>query len=384
MKSKKHILVAPLNWGLGHATRCVPIINTLLSRDYKVTLASDGSALEPLKKEFPELPTLQLPGHNVTYARHGKDFKRKISSQISHIRRTIKAEHRVLDHYIDELKVDGIISDSRFGMYSDTIPSVLISHQLTVLSGNTTRISSYINRQYINRFTECWVPDYAHEHNLSGLLGHPNKVFLNVKYIGPLSRMQKNILPQKYEITAILSGPEPQRSLLEDILINQLKKYNGNVLIVQGILAKEEQRKQLGNIEMVNFLTTHSLEKAINESDFIISRSGYTTVMDLAAMQKKVFFIPTPGQPEQEYLAAYLKKKGIAPFAHQDDFSVKDLSKLSIYKGFTAQEDSQESGDFFGLFEGEGKLGTHSKFTLDIHLFFVRLNNMFNNRESQT
>lgn len=377
-------MIAPLNWGLGHATRCIPIINALLKEGHRVVIASDGQALEILKKEFPELQTVSLPSYNITYSENAKDFKLKLFLQTGHIKKAIKAENKALQNYIKTLRINAIISDSRFGMYSDQIPSIIISHQLTVLSGKTTAISSFLHGRYLKKFDECWVPDYNNLENLSGILCRSKKINHSIKYIGPLSRMKKETLPQKYSITAILSGPEPQRSLLEKILIEELKKYNGKVLLVQGIVDDEVERRQIGNIEIVNFLTTQELERCINQSGFIISRSGYTTIMDLAALQKKAFFIPTPGQPEQEYLAQYLKEKRIAPFTNQEDFKIKKLSNLSLYSGFSEQLENNELSDFFGLFECKRKLRAHTKFTFNINFLLVRLNNMFYNREAQT
>lgn len=377
-------MIAPLNWGLGHATRCIPIINALLKEGHRVVIASDGQALEILKKEFSELHTVPLPSYNITYSENAKDFKLKLFLQTGHIKKAIKAENKALQNYIKTLRIDAIISDSRFGMYSDQIPSIIISHQLTVLSGKTTALSSFLHGRYLKKFDECWVPDYNNLENLSGILGRSKKINHSIKYIGPLSRMKKESLPQKYSITAILTGPEPQRSLLEKILIEELKKYNGKVLLVQGIVDDEVERRQIGNIEIVNFLTTQELERCINQSGFIISRSGYTTIMDLAALQKKAFFIPTPGQPEQEYLAQYLKEKRIAPFTNQEDFKIKKLSNLSLYSGFSEQLENNGLSDFFGLFESKRKLRAHAKFTFNINLLLVRLNNMFYNREAQT
>lgn len=377
-------MVAPLNWGLGHATRCIPIITTLLDQGHRVVIASDGEALRLLKKEFPRLPAVSLPSYDITYSEKAKDFKLKMFLQTRHIRKTIKAEHKALKNYIPLLHIDAVISDSRFGMYSSLVPSVIISHQLTVLSGKTTAISSFIHRSYLKKFDECWVPDYNDAENLSGILGHPKKTLNNVKYIGPLHRMKKEVLRQKYNIAVILSGPEPQRSMLEKILLEQLKKYNGTILIVQGLVGKEVRRKQLKNIELVNFLTTQELETVINQSGLIIARSGYTTVMDLAALEKKAFFIPTPGQPEQEYLAHYLKEKKIAPFAKQEDFTIKKLSNLPFYTGFLKQPAPPPLEHFFSFFEREGKLRTHSKFAFNINFLLVRFNNMLHNREAQT
>lgn len=382
MSKMANILVAPLNWGLGHATRCIPIIQALQDDGYGVILASDGIALTLLQKEFPHLQAVTLPSYDVEYSKKGVNFKRKMLSNLPKIAKAIRREHKALQHILERYAIDGVISDNRLGLYSSKVPTVFITHQLQILSGTTTGLTSFLHKRFIKRFDECWVPDYKGNSNISGILGHPKKIVPNVHYIGPLSRMKKETTTSKYDVLVILSGPEPQRSILEEILLLELKKYNGTVLFVRGIVEKEETRYQQKNIEIVNFLTSHKLTKVMNSVAFVIARSGYTTIMDLAAIQKKAFFIPTPGQTEQEYLAKRLKEKGIAPFSKQEDFKVKDLAKLCVYKGF---EDAQEVialRDFFGLFEGKRKLRSHSKFAFNIDFLIMRFNNMLHNREA--
>lgn len=374
--------MAPLNWGLGHATRCIPIIQALQNDGYGVIIASDGIALALLKKEFPHLQTITLPSYDVEYAKKGAHFKRKMLSNLPKIAKAIQKEHKALQQILEQYTINGIISDNRLGLYTSKVPTVFITHQLQILSGKTTWLTSFLHRLFIKRFDECWVPDYKENLNISGILGHPKKTMPNVRYIGPLSRMKKEITTSKYDVLVILSGPEPQRSILENILLVELKKYNGNILFVRGLIEKEESRHQEKNIEIVNFITSQRLEKVINSVDFVIARSGYTTIMDLAALQKKAFFIPTPGQTEQEYLAKRLKEKGIAPFSKQEDFKVKDLAKLCVYKGFEYPQERIVLRQFFGLFEGKRKLRPYSKFAFNIDFLVMRFNNMLHNREA--
>lgn len=379
----KTILVAPLNWGLGHATRCIPIIRLLQNEGNRVIIASDGASLELLKKEFPETKAVALPGYNISYPAKGSHFKTKMLASGPQLFKAIRKEHKLLDLLLDEYGVDGVISDNRLGLYTHKVPSVFITHQLKVLSGKTTWLSTYLHNRFIKRFDECWVPDNEGPYNLSGEMGHPEKKVLPVKYIGPLSRMRFNKEAAKYKAIVILSGPEPQRTLLETKLLTEFKKYSGKVLLVQGIIESKTVVKTKGNIEIVNFLTTPELEKAINSSEFVVSRSGYTTIMDLACMGKIAFFIPTPGQPEQEYLAQTLKDKGVIPFCTQDGFKIKKLATIPVYKGFKEMAPRPDLRQFFGLFERKRELRTHSKLTFNIDLLFVRFYNMFNNRKTE-
>ncbi len=382
MSESINILVAPLNWGLGHAARCIPVIKALQQDGYTVVIASDGDALALLDKEFPSILKVTLPSYNIEYAKKRQDFKRKMISSIPKIMKAIRKEHKILKYIIETYNIKGIISDNRLGLYTSKVPTVFITHQLQVLSGKTTSATTFLHKRFIKRFDECWIPDYKGRYNLSGILGHPKKGKYNVRYIGPLSRMEKTDLKQHYDILVILSGPEPQKSMLETILLKELKKYNGKILFIQGRIEEEEQRSIQKNIEIVNFLTSEELSKAINTSDFIIARSGYTTIMDLAALQKKAFFIPTPGQTEQEYLAKRLKEKGIAPYSNQNIFKVKDLAKLAVYKGFDEPHETIDLKGFFGLFKSERKFRSNTKFTFDINFLLMRFNNMLDNRKT--
>ena len=330
---KKRILVAPLNWGLGHATRCIPLINALLQHNFEPIIASDGVALALLKKEFPEITCLELPGYNIKYAKKGYLFKFKLLKDSPKVIKAIKAEKKAVENIIVTYKIDGVISDNRLGVYNKSLPCVFITHQLQVLSGNTTWLSTKLHTKIIHNFNECWVPDNRDEPNLSGKLGHTENGHLNTKYIGPLSRFKKVDCDIKYDVMVLLSGPEPQRTMLEEKLLIDFESYSGKVLFVKGVVEKEFSLIEKNNLTICNYMTSDVLEKALNESSFIVSRSGYTTIMDLAKLGKKAFFIPTPGQFEQEYLAKRLFDGGFVPYCKQDDFSIDKLETIKDYKG---------------------------------------------------
>jgi predicted glycosyltransferase len=209
-----------------------------------------------------------------------------------------------------------------------------------------------MHQRIIKKFDECWVPDVNENPNYSGVLGHLEKHNFNLKYIGILSRFKHQKLNVKYNLLVVLSGPEPQRTLLENKLLIELKNYKGKVLFVRGILSPESKIKESSNFEIVNYLLSNNLEIAINQSEIVIARSGYSTIMDLAVLGKKAFFIPTPGQFEQEYLAERLQKKLIAPFATQNNFELDNLKKLTKYSGFNKYKITFNL-DFFNLFEGK-------------------------------
>jgi uncharacterized protein (TIGR00661 family) len=329
----KNILVAPLNWGLGHATRCIPIIRELEKHGFTPIIASDGVALLMLQKEFPHLQSVTLPSYEIEYTKDGADFKWKLIKNSPKMIQAIIEEKKMVKNLVTTFDLKGIISDNRLGVYSKKIPSVFITHQLNVLSGKTTWISSKLHQHFIKKFTECWIPDIQESPNLTGKLGHLENSTLNLKYLGPLSRLDKKVLPIKYDLMIILSGPEPQRTMLEEKLLEEIQHYKGNVVFIKGVIDDEQKKEVIKNVTYYNYMTSSALEKTFNESEIVLCRSGYTTVMDLAKLNKKAFFIPTPGQFEQEYLAKRYKRNGIAPFAKQEDFRMINLNEIIMYKG---------------------------------------------------
>lgn len=351
--SQKNILVAPLNWGLGHATRCIPIIQKLKEYGYNPTIASDGAALQLLQKEFPHLKSLELPSYRISYPKKGKNFRWKMIHNMPTIILAAAKERKLIDKWIIEHQLSGIISDNRIGVFSNQIPSVYVTHQLNVLTGFTTYFSTKLHQKSISKFTECWIPDFENEPNLSGKLGDSTNLNCKIKYIGALSRFRKMDLPLQYDLMVLLSGPEPQRTFLEEKLISELKNYAGKVVFVQGIVAEKQEILQTGNIIFYNFMQSAALEQALNESALVLCRSGYTTIMDLAKLGKKAFFIPTPGQFEQEYLAEKFQEESLVPFCKQENFTIDKLMKTENYKGLSCIEEQVNWTELFSLFDGK-------------------------------
>ena len=350
----KRILVAALNWGLGHATRCIPIINDLKKQAFEPVIASDGQALELLKKEFPELIHIELPSYNIQYSEKASGLKWKLMLDSPKILSIIQRENKLTEKLVKNLGIKGIISDNRWGMRSKMLQkNVFITHQVKVLSGSTTFLSSYIQRRYIAKFDECWIPDVEGEKNLSGILGHPGKLPENVKYIGNLSRLNKSNSEIQYDYLVLLSGPEPQRRILESILLKEFENTEFKVLFVRGIISEEEIANSNPNLTIKNYLFESSIEEAINSSRYVICRSGYSTLMDLSKLEKKAFFIPTPGQPEQEYLAKRMEELNIAPFCEQDDFKFEKLKEIESYDGLGNIGNHTFIGSCLAFFKGE-------------------------------
>lgn len=343
----KRVVVAPLDWGLGHATRCIPIIHELLKRDCQVYIASSGNALQLLKQEFPQLPSIQIESYKASYSVR-IPLMIAVFLQIPKFLRAIRNEHQQLNDIVKEYKIDFVISDNRYGCWSNIVPSVFITHQITIQMPPLLKwmqpIINYFNARFIKHFTQCWIPDAA-DQNLSGVLSRLSLNKIDALFIGILSRFKKTTIDSdvKYKIAIVLSGPEPQRSILEEILLNQLEDSIGQVVLVRGVVEDTVKWKSEGNIVTVNFLPSVKLEEIINQSELIIARSGYSTIMDLAQLQKKAILIPTPGQTEQEYLAKRLMEQGICFSMNQYDFNLDYALKQSVgFKGFINIEVSNQ------------------------------------------
>lgn len=346
------ILVAPLNWGLGHATRCIPLIEALERRGDSVILASDGVALHLLKAEFPHLPVVELPSWRIRYETSNMVWN--IAWQLPRILYAIRAEHRMVRYLVKTHHIDGIISDNRYGCFNHRVKSVILTHQLRlhIHQKPLQWITNALLRMALRKFDVVWVPDVAGEPNLSGSLSHPKPEELLVRYVGPLSRMKKEPdtknpkagapRPRKteYDVAVILSGPEPQRSMLEHKLLEQAMAFTAHRFIfVRGKTQGMEHHFVTENIEVVSYLTSHALNELLCRSKVVVCRSGYSSLMDLVALGNKAILIPTPGQTEQEYLADYFAEKGIFVTQRQDEIDLeKGLESISASTGFVPEQ----------------------------------------------
>ena len=328
---KPAILIAPLDWGLGHATRCVPIIQMLVQKKCSVVIAAEGKVKALLQQEFPELQFADLKGYNIRYSKNKWSLPFVIGTQIPKIFSAIQYENKRLQEIVKEHSIDGIISDNRFGFYHYSVPSVFITHQLlikTSLGKMVNGLVQKINYSYINRFSECWIPDYEGENNLAGELSHPwKKPFIPLRYTGALSRFQKKKVTEK-NVLIILSGPEPQRTIFENSLMKQIKKYKQPLVLVRGLPDEKNELKAPENISVYNHLPSEELNQKLAEASVVMSRCGYSTIMDVAVMKKKSILIPTPGQTEQEYLAKHLMKNNFALCMDQNKFRLKNALEL--------------------------------------------------------
>ncbi|MCG2616054.1 glycosyl transferase family 28 [Terrimonas sp. NA20] len=335
---RPRVLVAPLDWGLGHATRCIPVIYELQKQQADVWLAGERSQEHLLRQEFPGLPFLPLRGYRVRYSKKASGLWRALLRQMPGLWGSVQREKKWLSAMIEQHQFDLVISDNRFGLSHPGVPCVFITHQLTIktsLGKWLDKQAQRMNYQFIRRFQECWIPDYKTEPNLAGSLAHPI-VFPDIPcfYTGILSRLQQNNTPiTQRHLFISLSGPEPQRTIWEDRLINDLFNYKGTATVVRGLPDSDRLMPSTNDIRFFNHLGSQAFAEELGKAEWVICRSGYSTVMDLAKMGKKAILVPTPGQPEQEYLAQHLHNNGFAPFISQKDFTLERA--LSIASDYT-------------------------------------------------
>jgi uncharacterized protein (TIGR00661 family) len=338
-----NILVSPLDWGLGHATRCIPVIRHLIKAGHKVTIAGYGRSLILLQNEFPSLESIELRGFSPSFPSSGNTILHLVLLLPDFIG-SILQEHRELRKLIPRYHFDIIISDNRYGLWNKKVRSILITHQVMIKTPSWLWFAEYpiyrITRLMIRCFDKCWIPDYKEPPGLSGDLSHKYPAPGNARFIGPLSRFAQgeNMLekiPGDEKITAIISGPEPQRSIFEDILTKQLASLGQQATIITGKPEAEETMVTNGNLTIQPHLSVREISSEINSSSLVICRSGYSSIMDLQALGAKALFVPTPGQTEQIYLAELHQKSGMALWRSQEALNLKfDIGKAMKSAGF--------------------------------------------------
>jgi uncharacterized protein (TIGR00661 family) len=334
MENEKKILVCPLNWGLGHASRCIPLIRQLLHQQKEVLIATDGYPLELLKNEFPELTCINFPSYTIQYSESNSQLWAIIRLLPAIIKR-INTEHRQLKKIIQAYSIDTVLSDNRFGLWNKNIRSLYMTHQLMIKMPRRFKwiepVISKIHHFFIQQYDVCLIPDKFENGGYAGDLTHKYKLPGNARFIGILSRFDgthdgaksHSLNNATYEIMAVLSGVEPQRALLEEILIKSLSQQDIHSLVVQGLPQEEQKIQQTGKVTVVSHLSSTEMEHYLRDTPIIICRSGYSSIMDLIALNKTALLVPTPGQTEQEYLARYLSDKDLFTTVKQDKLSLK-------------------------------------------------------------
>ena len=271
---------------------------------------------------------------------HDPNMAMKMLTQVPKLVLGIITEYFSLRKIIHSKKIDGVISDNRFGMWNKSIPCVFITHQINIKSPVFSKLIKKINHFFIEKYNECWIPDFSNN-LLSGELSKIDFKNDTFKFIGPLSRLEKKDLHIGYKYCFLISGPEPQRTILENIAKRELEKIKEKSIIILG-KTEENNTEKYGIHTIHSHLKSEELNIALLESEIIICRSGYSTLMDLYKLKKKAILIPTPGQTEQEYLAKYLEKKSIFLSQIQDNFCVQSAYfQIENYAGFNNNIESE-------------------------------------------
>jgi spore coat polysaccharide biosynthesis predicted glycosyltransferase SpsG len=342
---KRTILISPLDWGLGHATRCIPIIKELLKNNCTVIIGGSGNAGELLKKEFPQLIYEEAPATKIRYSKSAAGFIWALLKQIPQAITQYKLEKKWLQEIINKHEINAIISDNRYGLYNQKISAVIITHQICIKTGLGKYVDGLFNRlvtyKLLEKFQAVWIPDNKENPTMGGELSHPTVApHVPLIYLGILNRFSQvdAVVSKTKKILVLLSGPEPQRTLLENKMIQQLPSLNWQVDVVRGLPASAQTIENLNAVHFYNHLDTERLFEKIKEAELIITRSGYTSLMELLPLNKKCIFIPTPGQTEQQYLAQLQQNNGRALCFNQEDFNVEKAISQGEKHSFQLEE----------------------------------------------
>jgi UDP:flavonoid glycosyltransferase YjiC (YdhE family) len=328
---------------LGHATRCIPIVEALLKLGIRPKLAGSGASLAILRDHFPQLAFRTLPAYNVRF----KHFYSLIP-QLPRLWSVVRKERRLLHTWLKEGWVDAVISDNRYGLWHSSVPTAFVCHQLAPLppfGGDLAHWLSYtLHSRFLRHMNQLWIPDQKYLPNLSGKLSHQfDQRDPRLRWLGPLSRytdFDKKESNRTWSVVVLLSGPEPQRSLLENTIVPQLVGLDRSALLIQGLKGNRTLFEEKIGYTRCNYLGGEALAHALYSADVVIARPGYSSLMDFAALGlRQLILIPTPGQTEQQYLARRLAEAGSAYIAQQKRFSLRQaLKAVDNMQGLRAME----------------------------------------------
>ncbi|MBE0521966.1 MAG: hypothetical protein IBX39_06850 [Candidatus Methanoperedenaceae archaeon] len=345
------IFISPLSWGLGHAARVTPIIRELIGHGHEVTIAASGGALEMLKKEFPDCSFILFRDYPAPYS-STRFFLPKFALSIPNLSRALADEKKTAGRLLSNNRYDMIISDSRPGVYSEKIPSFFISHQLSFNLPYFIKpfeiLSQYANEYFHKRFERIIIPDnYPDTVCLSGKLCQSTRRTTNMKayYMGILCPAYKTDISEDLDFLISISGPEPQRSKLEEIILPQVQELPGEKMVILGCPQNNFEKKLDKDTAVKSYVSFEEKNTLMNRAKFIISRSGYTTMMEIAELNKKQgLFIPTPGQTEQEYLSEYYEQ--LKWFHSKSQYRLdlyKEVEKAKKYTGFPTMPETKDN-----------------------------------------
>lgn len=388
------VLVAPLDWGLGHATRCVPVVREFLRAGAEVELAVVKANANFFREVFPELRQRLAPSYNIVYPKHGYNMALWLLKNSVHLNSVMRYEHHFAEEMVERHGYDVLFSDNRFAFYSKNALSIYMTHQRRIAFPRALaafeRIGVMWHANIMRKFDEVWVPDLEIYPGYAGSLSHSGATpgEKPMRYVGTLSRfsdcnagenagradgnalenslgtapvsidlerevdlmsmsefmahstnVEWDAAPEKhtsgnhtlgmraaYKVVAVVSGVEPARTQFEQQLREALQQIPGQHMMILGKPSTEQKTWTEGNIEFHTHLATNDFAEAVKRADFVVSRGGYSTVMDMAELGAKCIFVPTPGQFEQIVLAHDLSKAGYAVEIPADELSAETLA----------------------------------------------------------
>ena len=329
------IIYGVCSWGLGHATRSLPVIRKLIKENNKLTIISNGRSLDLLKKEIGENANfIDIPDYPMLLSENPRQFMAKSMIYWPMLIRRLHKGFNQLNKILKQKRYDIIISDARYDIYNRKIPSFFISHQIRIMNPLRIKIletgSEIFNLFFFKRFAGVLVPDYKTD-GLSGELSHNLRLIdeNKIHYIGALSDFKKKDNKKDIDYLISISGPEPQRTILEKRISSQIEHLKGNIVVTLGKTENEDAFKS-ENITTYSFVSKEKREDLLNSSKLVISRSGYSTILDLSVIGCKALMTPTPGQIEQEYLSKYHNLKKTFYSVNQNSIDLVRDTKMAM------------------------------------------------------
>lgn len=345
------VLISPLNWGLGHATRDIAIMRVLEQEGHDLSVAASGAAHDLLKKEFPNATFSTVTDYSSPYTRRGFSISKFIAKMPAMVKQ-IQKEHQVIEQLAEDSAFDLIISDNRFGVYSHKVPSIFISHQLRsnvpkeveLLEKMTELFNEYYHKKYAHVIVSDNPPGKL---SLTGKLGKANRPVTQQKayYAGILSSIERRDVPEDIDYLVSISGPQEQKQGFRKPILKQITDVPGKKIVLLGEPGNGMKEYLDADTLVIGYTERNAMTDLMNRSKCIITRSGYTSVMEIAELEKKYcLFVPTPGQTEQEYLSKLYEEKGWFHSVKQKHIALaKDLEVAKKYSGFPAMPKSNQN-----------------------------------------
>jgi len=345
--AKHRFLIAPLDWGLGHATRCIPIARALLAQGQEVVVAATGARARLLAEELPGVPIVPVVDYGISYAGSRIGLYLRFPWMLARVAQRASHECHQLQHMVRKHRIDCVISDNRFGFHTHRAYCVYVTHQLCIQFpagfGWLEWVVWKLHRGVMAKFDEVWVPDYPGEDNLTGDLSRKRPLPPNCRFVGPLSRLAGTAPLASApgpDLLVLLSGPEPQRSLLEARVLAGLERWHGSAVVVRGVPGEDGERVLRPGVTLLPHLNGDRLGALMRSAKAILCRGGYTTIMELVSLGRTAVLVPTPGQTEQEYLCGRLAKQG--------RFVVRQQTRLDLAEALSALAGLQSPGPLAG------------------------------------